>query len=276
MSEFDLVDDENHVLWGILGSGTTAFVSLYDEGTVLKGYVVYHNGSEVAFFRGDSTEHKTCLDREDQIYDRIGIHPNILRYYGTVEIAPGIYSLRLEYAARRDLRSLIHLKQKSNPESLQTRLKWVCDIASALTHIHSRGVVHNDVSCRNILLDSKNVVKLADFGGANMDDQEPLGAAETRYGLPLRGRTWKDMSPVKEEIFAFGCAIYEIMAWEWPYHMFTDDEVNKLYASERFPDLTGLPLAGIIRRCWTESYNTLGEVEEGLRASTLCVPDNPA
>lgn len=83
----------------ILGRGWTSIVSLYDTSTVLKGYQVWHNGQCHRSLEPDDFSKKS-LDREDTVYQRLGIHPNILRYYGRVALAPSVSSLRFELAER--------------------------------------------------------------------------------------------------------------------------------------------------------------------------------
>ena len=99
-------------------------------------------------------------------------------------------------------------------------------IASALAHMHSKGVFHCDLSCRNIFLLDDWVVKVGDFGGSKIDGQAPLGAEEVRYELPLRGKDWTQRGYVQRELFALGCAICEVMAWKVPFAELSDKEVG--------------------------------------------------
>jgi hypothetical protein len=128
-------------------------------------------------------------------------------------------------------------------------------------------VVHCDISCRNILVFPGWSAKIGDFGGSKIDDEEPLDVTEEiRYELPLRGRKWEDRPIIKRELFAFGSALYEIMAWKMPFDKLKDEEVEKNYAEEKFPDITGLPVGDVIRRCWTEKFETAEDVQIALEA----------
>src|SRR5688572_2433574 len=55
-------------------------------------------------------------------------------------------------------------------------------VADALAHAHSKGVVHRDVKPGNILLADGGVAKVADFGIASVDAEEPLTAPGTVLG----------------------------------------------------------------------------------------------
>lgn len=63
----------------VLDRGWTSVVSLYDTSTVLKGYQVWYNGQCHRSLEPD--DFSKSLDREHTVYERLGVHPNILRYY---------------------------------------------------------------------------------------------------------------------------------------------------------------------------------------------------
>lgn len=136
-------------------------MSLHDDTTVLKGYVAWLDGRIAASFEECSAS-KLSLDRERQVFERLGSHENILRYYGLVEVQQSIHSLRLERALHGNLRSFIRV---NDPVPLPQRLTWVADLAAGLAYIHSKKVFHCDFSCRNVFLTGENAVKIGDFGG---------------------------------------------------------------------------------------------------------------
>ncbi|KUJ07408.1 uncharacterized protein LY89DRAFT_601650, partial [Mollisia scopiformis] len=139
----------------------------------------------------------------------------------------------------------------------------------ALAYIHSKSVVHGDMSCRNILVCQDWIVKIGDFGGSMIDDGESLGIGEEiRYELPLRGRTWEARPSIKKELFPLGSALYEIAAWKMPFDGLQDEEVEKNYAEEKFPSVEALVLGDIIRRCWDEQVDSATDV---LKFIVLCI-----
>jgi serine/threonine protein kinase len=241
----------------ILGRGWTSIVSLYDTSTVLKGYQVWHNGQCHRSLEPDDFSKKS-LDREHTVYQRLGVHPNILRYYGRVDLAPGVYSLRFELAERGSLRDLV-VSTKAPPIGIRLWLAWQTSLA--LAYIHSKSVVHGDISCRNILICQDWIVKISDFGGSTIDDGESLGIGEEiRYELPLRGRTWEARPSIQKELFALGSALYEIEAWKMPFDGLQDGEVERNYAEEKFPGVEALVLGDIICRCWDEQVDSATDV----------------
>ncbi|KAL5113183.1 hypothetical protein ACEQ8H_008947 [Pleosporales sp. CAS-2024a] len=248
----------------IIGIGGSAIVSGHDEKTVLKGYIVVHDGRTKATF-ANVDKCRRSLDVEYRAYERLGQHRNILRCFGWFEVLENAHSLRLERASQGDLRSYIE-KTDSSRVALSTRLTWVIGLAAGLAHIHAQNVFHCDFSCRNILLTEHNVVKICDFGGAGLDSEESDGIEEPRYELPLRGRDFEARPYKERDLFALGSAIYEIMAWKKPLPELTDEEVLERFDRESFPDVSNVPCGNIIKQCWNERYGGAESVMLALQA----------
>jgi serine/threonine protein kinase len=259
----------------IIGTGGSGIVSVYeaDESFVLKGYEVWHNGRCNMRFQ-PIEDGRATLAIENAVYQRLGSHPHILKYDGQVLVGEDTYSLKLE-RADGNLRDLI-LKYPAPTE--QTRLMMAVQISIGMMHMHSKNVFHCDFSCRNIFVFENWLVKIGDFGGSKIDDKEPVGAEEVRYELPLRGREWEARDYIKRELFALGCAIYEIMAWKMPFAGITEDKTAKNYAIEVFPDTAGLLVGDVIRACWNEEFETAKDVGMALseKLSDTCEVGSPS
>jgi hypothetical protein len=80
-----------------------------------------------------------------------------------------------------------------------------------MSYFHSKNIFYNDFSCRNIFVLEGWLLKISDFGGSKINNEESLIREETRYQLPLRKREWEDIDDTKREIFALGYGIYEII-----------------------------------------------------------------
>jgi serine/threonine-protein kinase SIK3 len=113
---------------------------------------------------------KADLDEENQkkIFREIDImrrlnHPNIIRLYQVMETEAMIYIIT-EYAANGEIFDYL-VNNGRMPEPQACRV--FAQILSAVRYCHSIGVVHRDLKAENLLLDSENRIKLADFGFSN-------------------------------------------------------------------------------------------------------------
>lgn len=251
----------------LLGLGATSYVTTTDNTTVLKGHQVWRDGK---YYMGrDDCEDD--LAREAAIYAHLGEHPQILKCFGLEEHCAGVHSLRLELAPLGCVRQFIaeHLRQPPPP---WTRLRMALDAATGVAYLHSRGVQHCDMSCRNLFLFDGFRVKLGDFGASLLNGREfkPTFCEESQYELPLRGRRFAERPPVKREPFALGSAIYEITEWERPFQELEDSEVEARYAQDEFPSLGGNMAGLVIQKCWKEQFESANEVMEAL---TQCISE---
>lgn len=68
----------------------------------------------------------------------------------------------MELARLGELRAF--LQRHRDRITLPRQLLWSRQLASALCYIQQKGLVHRDVAARNVLVASRDCVKLADFG----------------------------------------------------------------------------------------------------------------
>lgn len=132
----------------LLGAGTSGFAGRVD------GAVKWTLPDKVHF-----------IERERKVYNHLGSHPGILRYYGPVE-----NGILLEFAHHGSIRQYRMNYDPVIPPA--TKLRWIQQITSTICFIHSKGVLHADVSCNNIFLDRDFNAKVADFAGSVID-REP-------------------------------------------------------------------------------------------------------
>jgi serine/threonine protein kinase len=217
----------------LVGAGITAIVVRLDA------VVKFFQPTELQF-----------LERETTVYQRLGHdHSGIIKYFGV--LGNGII---LQFAEQTSIRQYV---ARQGQISLPLRLRWVEQLFDTVRYVHSKNVLHGDISCNNIFLDNNLDVKLGDFSGSAIDDLPPLSCYETSHELPDA-----DIS-AQTELFALGSTIYEIMTGSAPYKDLSDDQVLAAFSDGRYPDLQNVStFRNTIRKCWTQEYTT---VEEALR-----------
>lgn len=246
-----------------IGIGATCFVTTTDDPKVVrKGYQVWEDGRLVLNREHEYyTSGEENVQREAVVYKLLGDHPYILKFLGLEEVGPGINSLRLERATLDNVRGYIR-QHHDDPPTLKDRLRMALQVARAVTYIHSKGVQHCDISCRNLLLFEDFQIKLGDFG-ASLIDGRGFGETyceEPSYELPLRGREFYKRPGRKRDLFATGSAIYEITMWKRPWQGLDDEEIEVRYAREEFPSLEESIAGSIIWKCWNEIYETADDI----------------
>lgn len=139
-------------------------------------------------------------------------HPNILATYGMGRTAEGITYLKMEYVEGEPLDRIVRAPEYRG--EVESVLKILQGVASALRYAHSRGIIHRDLKPANILVAADGTVKVADFGLAY------LIRAEARYtrtgdiiGTPhymapevVRG----EIPDARSDIYALGMVAYEM------------------------------------------------------------------
>lgn len=195
---------------------------------------------------------------ERRVYERLGSHPNITKLLDIRKDG----SLILE---RGEVLRTICRSPSANNIPIQKKFRWLKHAAEGYQHMHNCGIVHGDVGCHNMILTKKGYLKIIDFEGCSINNEPADSCYEWfsyRPSMPWVSR--------RTDIFAFGCAIYEIITGKPPYYdefEASDDryrEVGQLYTNNRFPDVMSLPLGWLIQGCWHGDFNSMNEIIQEL------------
>jgi tRNA A-37 threonylcarbamoyl transferase component Bud32 len=147
-------------------------------------------------------------------------HPNIVPIYSYgIDEAEGIPWMALRLVRGGSLSQLV--RSQLRPLPLARSVEILGEVAEALDHAHSKGIVHRDVKPQNVLLDEAGRVYLADFGIAKM--------AESKGGLTATGMitgTPQYMAPEQAmggrvgpltDVYALGIVAYEMFTGRVPF-----------------------------------------------------------
>ncbi len=144
-------------------------------------------------------------------------HPHIVSI-SDFGIEQKVAYLVMEYMRHGNLRQRYH---KGTRLPLEVVLQYVRQVASALTYVHERGLVHRDVKPQNMLLDDAGEIKLSDFGitiashsispirgtSRSFEGTAPYAAPEQLQGQPRRA----------SDQYALAITVYEWLCGDWPF-----------------------------------------------------------
>lgn len=151
------------------------------------------------------------------------VHPNIVQVYDFFESEEGVFIV-MELVNGSDLRALLHKGRFSAAESVRI----AADVLSALDFAHCRGIVHRDISSRNVLLADDGTVKVSDFGIAMIVGERTLTKTgeligSVQYIAPEQANGGE--ATYKADIYSAGVLLYEMLTGRLPY---LSDNVVKL------------------------------------------------
>jgi len=165
----------------------------------------------------DDEEIQRLQERFDQEIQIAGTfsHPNIVTLYD-VGRQGGHSFIAMEYVDGRNLRAEL---QATGPLSTDAALKMIVPLCRGLSYAHERGVVHRDIKPTNILVSSKGIPKITDFGVARLFGSTLTNAGKI-FGTPAY------MSPEQakggplsgaSDQFAIAAVAYELVTGERPF-----------------------------------------------------------
>ncbi len=147
-------------------------------------------------------------------------HDNIARvFYSGEEF--GLHYIAYEYVPGQNLRDLIRAKGWLDPAEA---VNYAIQLAAALHHSSSAGVIHRDIKPSNVLITPFGRAKLVDLGLArktSLESSLELTVPGTTLGTfdyisPEQARDPHSVD-VRSDIYSLGCTLYHMLAGEPPY-----------------------------------------------------------
>ena len=144
-------------------------------------------------------------------------HNNIVAVYD-VSHTPGLEYIVMELIEGITLKEYL---QKKGHLSWQESLFFAQQIARALSHAHSRGIIHQDIKPQNVLVLRDGTAKVTDFGIASfaaVDQetrvvQEAIGSVHYISPEQAKGST----IDFRTDIYSLGVVMYEMLTGKLPF-----------------------------------------------------------
>ncbi len=164
-------------------------------------------------------------------------HPNIVKAYDA-EQAGDLQLLAMEYVEGRSLADVL---AKKGPLPVAHACHYIRQAALGLQHAHEKGMVHRDLKPHNLMLTSRGVVKILDFGLAKLarerqsrggltQDNAVLGTPA--YMAPEQAQKTK-AADIRADIYSLGCTLFHLLTGREPFP--GDDALNIIVAHLQDP-----------------------------------------
>jgi len=142
-------------------------------------------------------------------------HENVVRTYEYGKEGKQ-YFIVMELVDGPNLKQLIDSRE---PRWHENRFRIALEIGRGLDYIHKNNLVHRDFCPKNVLLGSKNIPKIIDFGLAIPAELETewhfdrSGTASYMAPEQVRGQE----VDIRTDIYGYGMTVYEVLTGNRPY-----------------------------------------------------------
>jgi len=171
-------------------------------------------------------------------------HPHIVRLYGHFQAKDHAY-LVMDYCSSGDLHSIL---RQCRDVQRQLSEKFIANVMQqlllAIAHVHTRGIIHLDVKCGNVMLtpcrelrpceqvawgcppagmEEQVHVMLIDFGVAqvfrpgNFKSKKPKGTPST-----MAPEVWRGEIHPKADVFSCGVVLFQQLTFTKPFEVIDD------------------------------------------------------
>ncbi|XP_050396679.2 fibroblast growth factor receptor 1, partial [Patella vulgata] len=208
-------------------------------------------------------EERRNLLLEIDAMKQLGHHQNLISIIACCTTGPEI-CLVMDYCPLGDLRNYLRsFRQTVEPSkdadfNPTTLLSYARQIVMGMEYLAEKKFVHRDLATRNILLSTKQLLKITDFGltrdvyETNM--YQPTSSRKLPYKwMPLE-TIFDQVFTVKSDVWSFGIVLWEIVTLGGcPYPGIPNENLFKLlkdgYRMEK-PDNCGQELYQMMLACW--------------------------
>ncbi|XP_078182543.1 serine/threonine-protein kinase STY46-like [Carex rostrata] len=179
-------------------------------------------------------------------------HKNVVQFIGACT-KPPILCIVTEFMNGGSVFDLIH--NYGGIFELPAVVRISIDVSKGMDYLHQCDIIHRDLKSANLLMDEKEVVKVADFGVSRVRDHSGVMTAETG--------TYRWMAPEiiehkpydhKADVFSFGIVLWELLVGKLPYEDLTPLQAAVAVVQKglrpTIPDGIHPKLIELLDKCW--------------------------
>jgi serine/threonine protein kinase len=189
--------------------------------------------------------------REAQISGTLN-HPNIVGIYDIGE-EQGMPYIAMEFIEGKTLSEIIAEQGRLDIESA---VKILSQVASALDYAHKKGIVHRDIKPGNIMIGEDTRCKIMDFGIAKLQN-----SSLTQTGAFLGTPSYSSPEQITEgtidhrsDIFSLGTVTYEMITGSLPFKGQTLSSILYKIAHEPPEKIENAEKYGINTAAWNKLF----------------------
>jgi serine/threonine-protein kinase len=213
-------------------------------------------------------------------------HPHVVHALDA-DFEDGRLYCAMEYVPGIDLGRLLH---ERGALPVETACRYAAQLAQALWHISSLGLVHRDVKPGNVLVtEDGSAVKLVDMGLARFDrpDWEAAASDLTKVGMMIGTPDYvapeqirdSRLADIRSDLYSLGCTFYHMLTGQAPFagadsvaKMHLHQSAEPIAVEQLRPDVPAA-VAAVVRQLMAKKprdrYQDPGEVAATLRPYLL-------
>ncbi|KAJ3699965.1 hypothetical protein LUZ61_003670 [Rhynchospora tenuis] len=269
----------------VIAKGTygTVFRGTYDGQDVAVKLLDW--GSEDVTTDAETVERRSSFYKEVTVWHKLN-HPNVTQFVGAsmvpsdlrlpsdkgksqlTSIPSRAVCVVLEFVAGGNLKQFL-IKNRTKRLPFDVFLELALDLARGLEYLHSKKIVHRDVKSENMLLDKQRRLKIADFGVARVEAQNPSDMTGETGTLGYMAPEVLDGKPYnrKCDVYSFSICLWEMYCCKMPYHNIRSfgelmTGVVRQNLRPKIPRRCPNKLARIMRKCWDANPENRFEMHE--------------
>lgn len=241
-------------------------------GTVFEGYdIELDRNVAIKICASDDEVQLERFRREARVVSQLK-HPNIALVHDFgFDPEAGLHFLVEEFLSGVDLEKKLEERDRLPPS---LRIRYLIGLTQGLEFVHNRGLIHRDLSPRNIRVLHDHTIKIMDFGLAKDVTDSTLTLVGDNFGTvgytaPEQITGMREVDH-RTDIFSLGVIAYELLTWSNPFKAESMGSfIHKVNHVEPEPMANlwrGCPpeLAEAVHRCFAkaagERYDSCSEV----------------